>query len=65
MIPKRICLHTIIPAALDHIWVEKDVFSVCVLICYINQYPLEHFSRTQGLGPFLIEKNTGKLELFH
>lgn len=26
--PKMICLHTITPAALDRVWVEKDVFSV-------------------------------------
>lgn len=65
MIPKRSCLHTIIPAALDDIWVEKDVFGVCVLLCYLSQYPLESFPRAQGLGPFFDRKEYWKLELFH
>lgn len=68
MIPKRTYLHTIIPAALDHIWIEKDVFSVCALLCYINQYPLEYFLRAQGLGPFFDRKKywkTGTVSLIH
>lgn len=56
MVPKKVCLHTIIPNALDHIWVEKDVFSVCVLLCYINKYPPEYFSGVQDLRPFFDRK---------
>jgi len=56
MIPRKICLHTIVPAALDHIWVKKDAFSVCVLLCYMDQYPLKYFSRAQGFGPFFDRK---------
>lgn len=56
MIPKRICSHTIIPATLDHIWVEKEVFSVCVLLFYANWYPPEHLSRPQSLEPYFDNK---------
>lgn len=66
MIPKWICLHTIIPATLDYIWAEKEVFSVCVLLFYINWYLPEHFSRPQSLGPYFDrKKSTGKLKMFH
>lgn len=62
MIPKRTCFHTIIPAAFDHIWVEKEVFSVCVLLFYLNWYPPEHFSRPQSLGPYFDRKKYWKTE---